>query len=193
MQTLPTHSRNLSVVMALNGEPGWICLMSCNVDSVYPPSSYHVPNLLTILPVLFSVLVLHWITSKDNASTFPTPNPNFLPRESSDPPSPARVVPQSTISDLEAYHYGLRDLSRKPGVTTMVTVKDRDELDMERIRSMPMNVVTVTVETDIQHRDLGESDFSSAGNDGSACTEDVGLQRMDTLESREGWSEREDY
>ncbi|KAK8903890.1 hypothetical protein QC760_007330 [Botrytis cinerea] len=43
---------NLTLLLVLKGEPGWICLMSCNLD------------------ILFSVLVLHWITSKDNASTF---------------------------------------------------------------------------------------------------------------------------
>ncbi|KAF7858842.1 hypothetical protein EAF04_008884 [Stromatinia cepivora] len=42
---------NLALLLVLKGEPGWICLMCCNVD------------------ILFSVLVLHWITSKDNAST----------------------------------------------------------------------------------------------------------------------------
>ncbi|KAF5869152.1 uncharacterized protein Bfra_011695 [Botrytis fragariae] len=48
---------NLTLLLVLRGEPGWICLMCCNLD------------------ILFSVLVLHWITSKDNAST-------FLPRRS---------------------------------------------------------------------------------------------------------------
>jgi hypothetical protein len=35
--------------MVLKGEPGWICLMCCNAD------------------VLFSVLVLHWVTQVDSA------------------------------------------------------------------------------------------------------------------------------
>ncbi|KAF7941679.1 uncharacterized protein EAE97_006516 [Botrytis byssoidea] len=48
---------NLTLLLVLKGEPGWVCLMCCNLD------------------ILFSVLVLHWITSKDNAST-------FLPRRS---------------------------------------------------------------------------------------------------------------
>lgn len=39
---------NLTVLMVLKGEAAWICLMCCNAD------------------VLFSVLVLHWVTSKDN-------------------------------------------------------------------------------------------------------------------------------
>ncbi|KAF7917169.1 uncharacterized protein EAE98_010274 [Botrytis deweyae] len=69
---------NLTLLLVLKGEPGWICLMCCNLDS--KPLSH---LLFTRNPskdsqiylVLFSVLVLHWITSKDNAST-------FLPRRS---------------------------------------------------------------------------------------------------------------
>lgn len=30
------RTRNLSVLMALNGEPGWVCLMCCNCDSQSP-------------------------------------------------------------------------------------------------------------------------------------------------------------
>ena len=37
--------------MVLKGEPAWVCLMLCNGD------------------VLFSVLVLHWVTSKDSSTT----------------------------------------------------------------------------------------------------------------------------
>lgn len=28
-------ARNLTVLMALNGEPGWVCLMCCNSDSKF--------------------------------------------------------------------------------------------------------------------------------------------------------------
>jgi hypothetical protein len=38
--------------MVLHGEPGWICLMCCNAD------------------ILFCVLVLHWVTSKDKPSSY---------------------------------------------------------------------------------------------------------------------------
>ncbi|OAL46156.1 hypothetical protein IQ07DRAFT_198741 [Pyrenochaeta sp. DS3sAY3a] len=49
--TLITSVVNLSVLMVLHGEPGWICLMCCNAD------------------ILFCVIVLHWVTSKDKIST----------------------------------------------------------------------------------------------------------------------------
>ncbi|KAJ3473504.1 hypothetical protein NLG97_g10269 [Lecanicillium saksenae] len=49
--TLVSSIVNLSVLMALNGEPGWVCLMCCNCD------------------ILFSAIVIQWVTSKDNAGT----------------------------------------------------------------------------------------------------------------------------
>ncbi|KAL8366110.1 hypothetical protein RB595_004741 [Gaeumannomyces hyphopodioides] len=48
---LTTAVINLSVLMTLNGEPSWVCFTSCNSE------------------LLFSALVLFWITSKDNAAT----------------------------------------------------------------------------------------------------------------------------
>ncbi|KAH7155248.1 hypothetical protein B0J13DRAFT_221504 [Dactylonectria estremocensis] len=56
--TLVSSIVNLSVLMALNGEPGWVCLMCCNSD------------------VLFSALVIQWVTSKDNAGSGSPNNTN---------------------------------------------------------------------------------------------------------------------
>ncbi|KAH0444557.1 hypothetical protein CcaCcLH18_00215 [Colletotrichum camelliae] len=49
--TLTSSIVNLTVLMALDGEPGWVCLMCCNSD------------------ILFSAVVVQWVTNKDNAST----------------------------------------------------------------------------------------------------------------------------
>lgn len=51
LATLTSSVVNLTVLMVLKGEPAWICLICCNAD------------------ILFSVLVLHWVTSKDKAAT----------------------------------------------------------------------------------------------------------------------------
>lgn len=45
--TLVSSIANLSVLAVLHGEPGWLCLMLCNLD------------------ILLCVLVLHWATSID--------------------------------------------------------------------------------------------------------------------------------
>ncbi|KAI4955464.1 hypothetical protein J4E91_001325 [Alternaria rosae] len=55
LATLTTSVVNLTILMVLRGEPGWICLMCCNAD------------------ILFCVLVLHWVTSKDKTTV--TTNP----------------------------------------------------------------------------------------------------------------------
>lgn len=48
LATLTSSIVNLAILMVLRGEPGWICLMCCNAD------------------ILFSVLVLHWVTQIDS-------------------------------------------------------------------------------------------------------------------------------
>lgn len=40
---LTTHSSNLTILMVLNGEPGWVCLMCCNSDGMSDsPNAYKV-------------------------------------------------------------------------------------------------------------------------------------------------------
>ncbi|KAK2047286.1 hypothetical protein LZ31DRAFT_492012 [Colletotrichum somersetense] len=53
--TLTSSIVNLTVLMVLDGEPGWVCLMCCNSD------------------VLFSAIVVQWVTSKDNVATLGLP------------------------------------------------------------------------------------------------------------------------
>ncbi|KAG6268977.1 hypothetical protein E4U47_004359 [Claviceps purpurea] len=48
---------NLSVLMTLRGEPGWVCLMCCNCD------------------ILFCAIVIQLVTSKDNAGSSDVPSP----------------------------------------------------------------------------------------------------------------------
>jgi len=67
--TLTSSVVNLTILMVLKGEQGWICLMCCNVD------------------ILFSVVVLHWVTAIDTnrapASYGPRPtNPGSSNRKS---------------------------------------------------------------------------------------------------------------
>lgn len=70
--TLISSVVNLTVLMAVGGEPGWMCLMLCNADST--PTNIQMITfvtsrtlyLLTTLPVLFCVLVLHWATKFDS-------------------------------------------------------------------------------------------------------------------------------
>lgn len=54
---------NLTVLTAIHGEPGWICLMLCNADGTYYALGKEYKKLTDA--VLFSVLVLHWVTTFD--------------------------------------------------------------------------------------------------------------------------------
>ncbi|KAL2274234.1 hypothetical protein FJTKL_03583 [Diaporthe vaccinii] len=49
--TLTSSIVNLSVLTALNGEPGWVCLLCCNCD------------------VLFSAIMVHWVTYHDHVGS----------------------------------------------------------------------------------------------------------------------------
>ncbi|KAF4624591.1 hypothetical protein G7Y89_g13579 [Cudoniella acicularis] len=59
--TLTSSIVNLTVLMVLHGEAAWICLMCCNAD------------------ILFSVLVLHWVTSKDSSGSSVDPSSGQTP------------------------------------------------------------------------------------------------------------------
>ncbi|KAH6679673.1 hypothetical protein B0J14DRAFT_650057 [Halenospora varia] len=144
LATLVSSVVNLTVVMLLNGEPGWICLMCCNVD------------------ILFSVLVLHWITSKDNASTFSA----FVQqntRRSSDNTASSRNLPRG-VSSAPASEIGLSEYLKRGGVTTLVTAKDmEDGGELERMNSMPPNVITVESECVREVVDIAMLDRNSDG------------------------------
>lgn len=56
--TLVSSVANLTVLMVLKGEPGWICLMLCNAD------------------IMFCVLVLHWVTQIDTPTKSSSANSN---------------------------------------------------------------------------------------------------------------------
>ncbi|KAK3898835.1 hypothetical protein C8A05DRAFT_37571 [Staphylotrichum tortipilum] len=60
--TLASSIVNLSVLVGLNGEPGWVCLMCCNSD------------------ILFSAVVINWITSRDSTTSTVTDDTGHFSR-----------------------------------------------------------------------------------------------------------------
>ncbi|KAI5862334.1 hypothetical protein GGS23DRAFT_597561 [Durotheca rogersii] len=69
---------NLGVLAALGGEPGWVCLMCYNAD------------------VLFSAVVVQWITSRDNVgAAIRTTLPGECPVPSA--PTPAFLCPDARL------------------------------------------------------------------------------------------------
>lgn len=70
---LTHHASNLSVLTAMDGEPAWVCLLCCNADSELSPHIMRIsqPNHASPWPpsVLFSAIVLQWLTTADHAAT----------------------------------------------------------------------------------------------------------------------------
>ncbi|PWI70828.1 hypothetical protein PCL_12196 [Purpureocillium lilacinum] len=73
--TLVSSIVNLTVLMALNGEPGWF-VASCSCPG----------------PVLFSAIVIQWVTSRDNAATSSTNHSSHCVRSRHDGPDPDSTV-----------------------------------------------------------------------------------------------------
>ncbi|KAH8585320.1 hypothetical protein B0O99DRAFT_749119 [Bisporella sp. PMI_857] len=73
--TLVSTIVNLSIIVALKGEAGWICLIACNAD------------------ILFSVVVIHWMTTKDSASADSINANSMVPRHPA--PNELHKLPES--------------------------------------------------------------------------------------------------
>ena len=144
------------MIMVLNVEPGWICLMCCNLDSITPIPFFHplsIPSAVPYCPhasvqttayhaqiVLFSVLVLHWLTSKDNASTTPS-TPIRSRRLSGYVP----VSPPAT----ELNPHPRPTQKKLSNVTTLVTAGQTEfgnAKDMDGDVRYPANAITVSRE-----------------------------------------------
>lgn len=92
--------------MVLHGEPAWVCLMCCNAD------------------VLFSVVVLHWVTSKDSSS-------NGKSTSSRDQTAPSG---KGANGGRDAYGLGSRI---QPTVTTHISAaKHGDGSDLKQTNSL---------------------------------------------------------
>jgi len=105
----------LTVLMVLKGEAAWICLMCCNAD------------------VLFSVLVLHWVTSKDKASTassndqYSVQNASQAPRNKN---SAGSMGPYSVVDKLGVFDANASK-AREGTVITHISAQELKHMDTE--------------------------------------------------------------
>lgn len=119
----------MTVITILNGEPGWVCLMICNCDSRLPCSLSTLYLTLAdhCQPVLFSVLILHWVTSvkrSDDDLSYATPT--------APPPLPsARRHP----SDVD-FSFSAEDT----GVTTLIEADGKEKPDDVAMDAIGINV-----------------------------------------------------
>ncbi|KAF1351276.1 hypothetical protein BDV97DRAFT_413213 [Delphinella strobiligena] len=82
---------NLAFTAAFNGETGWVCLMVCNLDSDQG---------------LFTVLVLHWVSSKDAADSQAVLVPETVVNPSV--PSSPTPTPREDYDDISLCEKGPR-------------------------------------------------------------------------------------
>jgi hypothetical protein len=142
LATLTSSVVNLTVLMVLKGEAAWICLMCCNAD------------------VLFSVLVLHWVTSKDRASTassneYSGQNASNVQRNKNSAGSvggPYSVVDKLSVFDVNKVQEGT--------VTTHITAQELKNMELEEAEvgsktrgqrsSIPLGKIKVQVGRSVQ-------------------------------------------
>ncbi|KUJ18959.1 uncharacterized protein LY89DRAFT_732491 [Mollisia scopiformis] len=121
LATLTSSVVNLTVLMVLKGEAAWICLMCCNAD------------------ILLSVLVLHWVTSKNSngsgssaghsASLQPVNGNRGLAASALDP-----LSPHSLVDKLHTFEMYSGANSKDGQVTTHISARDVDD-DLYRLDS----------------------------------------------------------
>jgi hypothetical protein len=146
--TLTSSVANLITLTVLRGEPGYICLMCCNADSECCFSI--VGYVLTSMIVLFSVIVLHWMTCRDQD---PSPPTTKKPEASPSHPEFVSIAPSGRPTSL-----GTFDLEGTAGI--LGTGKTQSTRDGHGLTS-----VVVSEET-------------SGGHKGPSNNENVALSDM---------------
>jgi len=96
------------------------------------------------MPVLFSVLVIHWITAKDSVATL---SDNYS-AETNAPPSPTskRIFPRPSLYEVpSSYKLSSYDTKKKSQLTTFVSASkvDLEEEEIDRIHTFPASAITV--------------------------------------------------
>lgn len=138
LATLTSSVVNLTVLMILKGEAAWICLMCCNAD------------------VLFSVLVLHWVTSKDKASTASSneTHTGYISSQARRTKLSSSRADDSVVDKLGVFSSGKGGLG---SVTTHISAQDlkrervKESIELTgRERSFPLDRIKVQVGRSVQ-------------------------------------------
>ncbi|KAK3683573.1 hypothetical protein B0T22DRAFT_519665 [Podospora appendiculata] len=155
--TLISSIVNLSVLMALDGEPGWVCLMCCNSD------------------ILFSAVVIQWVTSRDSMS--PTQNDSISlsqPKSHHGADNTRKSRRRSSGRDLEAD--GISSMQRcesatshpSPNLTpsTKAMVDDVAEISLtDAIESAPHQMTVSPCSTNNTFCEDGKNGNTSSGDE----------------------------
>ncbi|CVK84098.1 uncharacterized protein FMAN_01278 [Fusarium mangiferae] len=151
--TLTSSIVNLTVLMVLNGEPGWVCLMCCNSD------------------VLFSAIVVQWVTSRDSAGSSSQPasaavtDGSYIGRRASS--AHPRSLHASNVPNVPR---DVDDETSLVGHATVTSLTDDPGFEMTKVHSGATSGVIVTTTIHRESRPTTERKESSDDDD------DIGIE-----------------
>ncbi|KAM0246340.1 hypothetical protein ACHAP5_004813 [Fusarium lateritium] len=142
--TLTSSIVNLTVLMVLNGEPGWVCLICCNSD------------------VLFSAIVVQWVTSRDSAGSSSQPASAAVMDSSYGGRRASLAHPMSSMhaSNVPNMSHDIDDEISLVGPTVTSSIDGR-EFELSKVHSGANNGVIVTTTIHRQSRLTGDRKESS--------------------------------
>ncbi|KAK3345242.1 hypothetical protein B0H65DRAFT_558204 [Neurospora tetraspora] len=131
--TLTSSVVNLSVLMGLNGEPGWVCLMCCNSD------------------ILFSAIVIQWVTSRDSIASNNNESHTMSQQRHSNHGEDAydlrksrqqangRILEQKNNSSTNRVSINSSSISPRPTPSTKPIVDDIGDIALDSTDPMELN------------------------------------------------------
>ncbi|KAF4997346.1 hypothetical protein FGRMN_3931 [Fusarium graminum] len=142
--TLTSSIVNLTVLMVLDGEPGWVCLMCCNSD------------------VLFSAIVVQWVTSRDSAGSSSQPASAAVYDSSYNGRHASLAHPMSAMRASSNPNTS-RTIDDEISLVTPTVAASNDEFDFElsKAHSGTGSGVVVTTTIHRQSRPSGERNDTS--------------------------------
>ncbi|KAG9233657.1 hypothetical protein BJ875DRAFT_37688 [Amylocarpus encephaloides] len=173
--TLTSSIVNLTVLMVLRGEASWICLICCNAD------------------ILFSVLMLHWVTSKDGTQSQIDPNSQRAAGKasSSHKLSVLKMYGKGSINGDNNATWEGRGVGTTTSIRGGINKRDPDSHEFEKqMGGISVNVRhSIVVERDNGSL-KGDLETLSLGGQNSAGEDSEGV---DSVKSRtKSWFEEED-
>lgn len=150
-------------MMALDGEPGWMCLMSCNIDrkSCYLPiTEKHYIHLARphtnnpLLTVLFDAVIVQYVTSRDNRGTTTTRSYDNKGGNNT------AVTVERSVAIKHSAHRGAGGRLGRSGGKGNSVIETEEEIGMSELGAAPAGT-TYHLSSENNNHNKGDLDFSS--------------------------------
>ncbi|GAB7347818.1 hypothetical protein MBLNU459_g5355t1 [Dothideomycetes sp. NU459] len=153
--TLASSVTNLTVLAILGAEPGWVCLMLCNLD------------------ILVCVLVLHWATAVDREAPSAAPNPPSphpvrdnmirLPAKIYEPSFSGVALPPTVITEIAADSEGPRQEAPEHTIAVDTHHVQEVEADLDVAGGKQDSVLDVTLKHGVRPGKFSSKDWIMGG------------------------------